>query len=772
MSRDYKLKNLLDMAKEELKEEIAVSNKFEVDRLPTNIQTAIELVVSKAPSFSNIAAVAVVNFAVAEVINQLKPKIIDRCFSGDEIGLNVFQVLISPSGSGKSSSLSALQSAFAEPMEIINRKVEADNLSKARKRAVRKLIQTNPDITEETVDYEDYKEYIKDVEDSIYTGTSSRGAIAQSLYTSGEQIYGSANIVFDEFGLDLKQGNNTKEILQLMGEIYDEGNYRPPRHKTVDLREKVVRGMFPSMLAHTSPNVIFDNKSVIEALEEQMNTLLLRRSFYTMPSLEESHENDPIASSTEEDAEWTNQRHIVVQKNSIMLNDIMLKVVNYLMESVSNTIIEFTPEAARLYTAYYNYAKVLVKSTDNPAKGIEIGTRAFKMGRVAALWSLMSGHKDITLECLKSAIYYTEYNSKYIHSYLVQANSTPHIRLAEEFKSGRLVNLPIDKALERGFIKRITKDFHELLKPLNSALKDNGVVKYDEEGMEFIYAKFNISDMATGFNLSYSIDDIPPNKGDRGSLLGEFQKEKTNTSMEALRAIVSMDSIYNTFLFKDKVRSLATVVGSTKLLALDIDNSEISIDDMHEFLECKHIIATTSNSDNLYKFRLLLPVNVEIPCDTGVYAYICKRVGINLLLDIDPASFSPVQVMYGYEGSKVLANTDEVIYNISEYMKEFTLNGSTTEAPIIYQKSTTEAQRKKKVDGIRANVHKVFGFAIRPVNAWSLQLHKASKDMAKYEFNKEEYLTIINYINSNWEIPMEANRFQTTIVNQHIGNMI
>ena len=771
MSREYQLERLLAEAREELSEEIKVGKTFDVDRLPETIRLAVELVTNKAPSFSNIGALAVANFAIAETINQLKPKIVDRCFSMDEIGLNVFHVLISPSGSGKSSSLSALKTSFAEALGLVTRKVEADNLEKAKIKGVKNIIDTKPDTTVETIDWVDYKEFIKDVEDTIATGTSSRGAISQCLYNSQKQLFGSMNIVFDEFGLDLKK-ENTSEITQLMGEIFDEGTYRPPKHKTVDLREKTVTSMFPSMLAHTSPDVIFDNKAIIKALDNILYTLLFRRAYLSIPTTEEGYENDPIAESTEEDADWTNKRHIIVQKNTIMLNEIMIKVVTHLMKNPANRIIEFTPEASRLYTAYYNYTKVLVKVTVNPAKRIEIGTRAFKMGRVAALWSLMSGKPHITLDCLKSAIYYTEYNSKYIHDYLVLANSTPHIRLAEEFKSGRLTTLPLDKALERGFVKRVTKDFNELLQPLNSALKDNGVVKYDPEGMEFIYAKFYVSDIATGFNLSYSLDGVPKPKADRGTMLDEFQKEKTNTSMNALVDIVSMDSIYNVFLFKDKKRTKSTVIGNTKLLALDIDKSEITIDEMHELLECQHIIATTSDSENLYKFRLLLPVNVEVPCDNGVYAYICKMVGIDLLLQIDPSSFSPVQVMYGYEGSKVLMNDTEDIYNVSEFMKDFTLNGNATKAPTVYPKSATEAQRKKKVNGIISNVNTVFSYAIKPTNAWSLQLVKASKDMVKFEFNKEEYIQIIEYINRQWEIPMEDSRLQNTVINQFIGDMV
>jgi hypothetical protein len=331
--------------------------------------------------------------------------------------------------------------------------------------------------------------------------------------------------------------------------------------------------------------------------------------------------------------------------------------------------------------------------------------------------------------------------------------------------------------LSNGYITRISKDFTELLEPLNSYLRNSGVVSYNSDARTFEYTPFKKVEDTGEYAISYTnVEGIP--KQNRTSYLSNFENYRTG-SMLLLKTVVSRDTIYNMFKFSDEdlngtvttmKRNQKSLIGTTKVLSIDVDESTIDIEMMHKFLsEYKHIITTTSDRENKHKFRILLPVDTEISGeDPQRFKCIVRTICEELSIKADPASYVPIQPMYGYSGAEVFSQDEGILYRVSDILSEC---ATIKEEGIKLDKPKTPAVRKKEVEETMANATKIFDYVINcPRGSGSLSMARASLHMADLGFHKEQYLQVMNYLNSSWTAPMESQRFEK-LTNQFIHKM-
>jgi hypothetical protein len=127
----------------------------------------------------------------------------------------------------------------------------------------------------------------------------------------------------------------------------------------------------------------------------------------------------------------------------------------------------------------------------------------------------------------------------------------------------------------------------------------------------------------------------------------------------------------------------------------------------------------------------------------------------------------PAMAFYGYKGSLVLQSQPGHLFDITKYITEFA-TGVELQPTKHIVKTRSKKARDAHVNKLMDNIHTVFDYALHPVKNWSFQLARASKHMIDEGFTKEEYLLAINYINDSWEVPLEANRFQATVLDQFL----
>jgi len=351
--------------------------------------------------------------------------------------------------------------------------------------------------------------------------------------------------------------------------------------------------------------------------------------------------------------------------------------------------------------------------------------------------------------------------------------------LGDMFKSGKFTELSLDKALTNGYIQRVSTDFREILDPMNSYLRTIGTVTYDASHKKFLYEPFKKVDPKDGFGISYK--KVPGMSKDLRSKHLDGFDTYLHMSMKQLETLVSSDTIYNVFGYNDAPnkngdmvtmnRNRENINSSTKILSIDVDNSNVPMAQMHGYLkEFKHIIATTSDVDNKHKFRILLPVSVEVSGENArLYKCIMQNVCQQLLVEFDPTSANTVQPMYGYEGAEVLSNHDGDLFDISEVISDCKNNKE--EGLALPEKPTTPAAQKKLVDSMMTNAVQVFDYVIScKKGTGSLSMARASMHMLDSGFTKTQYVQVLNYLNSLWLHPMPEQRIQN-IIEQYVHQM-
>jgi hypothetical protein len=116
--------------------------------------------------------------------------------------------------------------------------------------------------------------------------------------------------------------------------------------------------------------------------------------------------------------------------------------------------------------------------------------------------------------------------------------------------------------------------------------------------------------------------------------------------------------MYNPFPYIGMEQGLHNICGEANFIILDVDYTSTNIHQRlaelaDEGLEC--ILGTTSDPNNLLKYRVLLPLNRTV--DYKEYRRLVEGVRtFGLVSDMDKASQKPSQKFYSYANSTVVSN--------------------------------------------------------------------------------------------------------------------
>lgn len=131
-----------------------------------------------------------------------------------------------------------------------------------------------------------------------------------------------------------------------------------------------------------------------------------------------------------------------------------------------------------------------------------------------------------------------------------------------------------------------------------------------------------------------------------------------NCEFKDLVRMLNTDGAYTAFQFKNGERRNENVLYDRDIdfIVLDIDQSDIDIDTMHICLRkmnLNHILATTSDNSNKFKYRILLEIEPRKFANSDEYKEIYKDLEkiLNIQIDELPAC----QIYYSYSNSYILS---------------------------------------------------------------------------------------------------------------------
>jgi hypothetical protein len=228
-----------------------------------------------------------------------------------------------------------------------------------------------------------------------------------------------------------------------------------------------------------------------------------------------------------------------------------------------------------------------------------------------------------------------------------------------------------------------------------------------------------------------------------------YYKNSIQIEFKKLQKMLEKDYVYSPFIYKSGKRLKELIISKAYFVILDIDLGDKDIYQQHQELKDEyliHLIATTSDPNNLTKYRILLPLNKGVTFEE--YHNLVKGIqNFNLIENIDDASNKPSQMFYSYKNSIVLHNFEGEKLDVDAYLTEVT---------------------QTKSNANNKNLNNCEDFIKNYNNPGPLKGHEAltsaSYNMAKAGFNKEEFIDCIQRINKSWFFPMPVDRLKREFI--------
>ena len=124
-----------------------------------------------------------------------------------------------------------------------------------------------------------------------------------------------------------------------------------------------------------------------------------------------------------------------------------------------------------------------------------------------------------------------------------------------------------------------------------------------------------------------------------------------------LEGMLSRDYIYSPFNFLYRYRGNRNICSDATFVVIDIDHTNISIFDRFENIKSEGlscILGTTSDTNNMFKYRLLLELDEAV--NNIEYRLLVRGIRVNgLVPDMDPVSEKAGGIMYAYKGSTTMS---------------------------------------------------------------------------------------------------------------------
>lgn len=734
------LKHLIDQYEEEL---TFLKNrsfdKFDTTLLPKPLQDMIKIANAKTPSFSNISALAVSNFVLSHMFGQVRPTLNDGVYSDDAIGLNTYSIIIAKSGGGKDSTYQALMKTTYSALELVSIQQAQEATEKARSKYIREMKRANPKFDESSVVPDDYTHTIPKPESTIASLASTRGGLSTSINRMSQSSYGIKSLFASELGLAIQANPSVIEVLELFSILFDMGQSVSPEYKTQESKEESILGMFPNLLGISSPAPFYQEGNVRKLLVPMLTTSLARRVSVVFSNAKEEFENEEIPKSTIEKRQLQNESRLILRDLTEQLNQHFHTCMKSL---ISNRSIMFDDEAAQVYDDYKSYtqekSKYLLLKDGDSVEGIEMSGRAFKMGRIAALWAIAQGKQIIDVPTLEAAIYFVDYTASHLLRFAATLELKDYELFIDDWQQGFFDNvLPIDQAITRGYIS--TKQLNEqslrnFLKPVNSRLEGIATVSYNDKSNAFIFTPVtkNLSD-------TYDYRAVP------GTVLTRpLATVINNKPMEALGKLLTVTSTFNPF-----------AAETTKFVVIPTNEPMISRAYIHKYIENIHHFMTDT--------ALILPVNAVITKDQ--YKYVTMSIANQLMLRVQPTDCEHGSLHYGVSGSMLSTSSDPIakLFDVSGILGNY---ASGVDVPLLYAKSDVKPSPAVISKYLKEDIlaHKQALVEALAVSSLPLLLFaNIIADMAAHWVEPERILELVHEVNAALETS-----FTTEIISEYL----
>lgn len=752
---------MLDLTRQKLEEHEALTPA--VNDYIQNIINAIPFPTVPHQMKAVIAVAQLTNFAA-----QFRRNI--SLWDGDtEVPVNAISFVISGSGAGKDSSVNAARKCFKsgyERIEDVRYKAVVKEAQKAAKEAEEDFYD----------DYAVYKKYMKPIPPIDITPSTGPGLI-KHVNDISELGLTSGFVYTGEFSDELAQSPDMVENIKILSELYDLGIKNATYTKGAEFRAESIEGQPVSALFVGSPGHILYDEATKKKFNVAFMSKLARRSWfcYTPNKIAEKDfmdEDDPLQAF--EDYEMAIE---VESKQAIgVYNEMVKSITDYNLKHAGSPIYT-TEEVFRLFKIYKRYNNDLADTYHNQDSTYTLIRRhlQWKALKLAGAFAIMDMKDEILEHHYVQAIRFCEMLDDDMNRFEHDLNKAFHERFSDwvrtEVGSDGKALVNIHDIKKNGYLASVSKTKLQELVTLAAGYDPSGIYTLVNEATAIQYEPIIKTDY---LNVSYKeIDNTPLNrvieqyKGDYSKkakkALTEVKHqiaattaygiEEQEVTFADLAELLAGDFAYSPFKFKDGARGKDNVIGGTKWIVFDIDESPLKASETHLMLgDINHHIALSSDPDNEHKYRLLIELDSPVNISPVAWKYFCSDIAKDLALKVDPLPQS--QVFFSYSGRQVYSQLEGEPLSVRDYVMHALEKENNKE---VVESKPTSSQAKALLNDCMTT----FNYAFEaPHGQGSRSMIRAAYHAKDLGASKDETLQLIQDINDYWYSSMDDERLE------------
>jgi len=642
--------------------------------------------------------------------------------------------------------------------------------SRARKLAIERAAAADEELPDEYEIYRKYLDPIPPVETSVTTGPG----LIKLLNDTDAHSLGANSLYSGEFGDELSYNQDMVENIKILSELYDLGFKEATYTKNIEFRSKAINGQAVSALLIGSPTYILYDEQTKRKFQIAFMSKLARRSWFCyaperIPDTDFTTSNDPItAMIAERESIETRSKQA-----RVMIDDQIKSVTKFNLSHTSE--ISVTDEVFSLFEIYKRYNSELADSIPNKESTSALIRRhlQWKALKLAGAFAIMDCSNSIKTSHYIEAIQFSELLSNDMENFEQSLNKSYYERFSDYAKTlvttDGTATISAHDIKRHGFLSTVSKTKLFEMISLCAGYDKEGIYSIIEQGNAVEYKPIVKTDI---LQVSFKpIDNTTLNKaiayGDP-KLITEAKTfiastavhnfETAEVTFADLSQLLSDDYAYSPFKFLNGTRDRNGIIGGTKWITYDIDNSLISASEAHFMLsDVNHHIALSSDPDNEFKFRVLIELDSVVTLDAITWKQFFLLIANDLALVVDPLPQS--QIFFSYANRTIYSNTDAEPLTVRDYVMKATAIVSNKES---FTKPTTAQSKTLLADPVTT-----FSYAYQSENgAGSRNMIRAAYHARDLGTSLDETIELMYDINQYWENPLNKDRFEKTIIAQ------
>jgi len=749
---------MLDVCKQELERYNALT--------PT-VNSSIQEVINAIP-YNTVPERMKVTIALSQVssfASQFKRNLL--LWDSTSVPLNSIGFVLTGSGAGKDSSVKAARKCFKPGYETIIKKRESLAVAEAISKAT-----SNEEANASESDV--YEAYMKPLPPIDIMPTTGPGLI-QHINDIGDHPVSAGYLYSGEFADELAYNQDMLENIKILSEIYDTGDKEVKYTKGIEHRSKEIISQAVSALLVSSPSHILHDEATKKKFIIAFMSKLARRSWFCytperIPEPDFTSEEDPITAMFEYEEKLESDAKAARDR----MKDHVLKVTSFGLDTHGQDI-GVTKEVFRLFKTYKRYNSELADSLPNQHSTAVLVRRhlQWKALKLAGAFALFDLSNNLEAKHYVDAIKLCELLSDDMDHFEAHLNKSTHEQFADymhtSVNADGTGHISLHELKKRGFISSATSSKLTELSNLANAYDSAGIysVSDGETGIDF-----ELIMKTDAVTVSYKRIDLSGVEsaiatGDKNQIAKAKQNvaattvygyETVTAEFKDLTQLLSDSFAYSPFKFKDNTRGKDHIMGGTKVLVLDVDDSNLTASEAHYMLsDINHHIALTSDPNNDFKFRIILELDAFVDLDAVSWKHFYLAIAEDLAIKVDPLPQS--QIFYSYPDRPLYSVTDAAPLSVRNYLL------AATEA--LSKKALPSKLSSKQQQAILADPLTSFAYCYdAPYGQGSRSMIRMAYHMKDLGASKEDVIEALNDVQEYWDTPMPIERFEATILAQ------